>query len=35
MYDSDLTFLSSASSSDLKVLVDYITLDKSGSPRLT
>ena len=35
MYDSDLTFLSSASSLDLKVLVDYITLDKSGSPRLT
>ncbi len=35
MYDPDLSFLSSASNDDLKVLVDYITLDKSGSPRLT
>lgn len=35
MYDADLSFLSSASNEDLKVLVDYITLDKSGSPRLT
>ena len=35
MFDKDLAFLSSASSSDLKVLVDYITHDKSGSPRLT
>lgn len=35
MHDTDLSFLSSASNEDLKVLVDYITLDKSGSPRLT
>ena len=35
MKDIDLDFLSSASTSDLRVLVDYITLDKSGSPRLT
>lgn len=35
MIDKDLAFLASASSSDLRVLVDYITLDKSGSPRMT
>ena len=35
MYDADLSFLSSATNEDLKVLVDYITLGKSGSPRLT
>lgn len=35
MIDYNLSFLSMASQSDLKVLVDYITLDKSGSPRLT
>lgn len=35
MIDKDLAFLSSAGSTDLKVLVDYITLNKSGSPRWT